>query len=793
MLASAFLAVLAAVLLLLQQNLPSVGVLAAAAAAISVAGSALAGRRGLLMAGLVVLVGLRIVLSTSAALADRLPPENTGTDLKVRGSICEFPRRQGGSLRFVLDTHASGASSRVPQRILVTWYDTAPDIWPGEVWQLQVRVRPPRGSANPGAFDFERWLFSERIGATGWIRQSGENRRLPDAQSACPASRIRAVLARRMAAPLAGRESAPYVLGLSVGAYQALAETEWELLRRTGTIHLISISGFHIALVAGPFALLGLLLGRGLLAVGFSCRPKLWAGWTAVCAAVIYGLLAGFSVPLLRSVVMLLTAAVLLSLRRAVGWPTTFAAVLLAVLLVEPFAPLVPGFWLSFAGVAILALVATASVPVHGQSGLQAAPTFPARIVASFWRACRLLLLTQIAMTICLAPMMLLFFGQLPLAGAIANLAAVPAFSLVLVPLTLLAAAVATFSPEASVPVLLLAADCFDVWRSFLAWCAGLPFAVWYLPAPGSVALMLAVPGVVWFLWPRPWPARGLGPLLLLGLLGGATPAVNAGGLRIVVLDVGQGLSVLVQTATHALLYDAGPLFRNGDAGERIVVPVLQALGVRQLDRLLISHADADHRGGAWSVIERYPQAHVSGSAPKGGSSEPCVAGQSWDWDGVHFEILHPAANSHWRTDNNASCVLLISAAGSRVLLPGDIEAEAERELVARGVKGPVDLLLAPHHGSRSSSSPDFVAATLPAQVVFSTGFANRWHFPVPEVVSRWRAAGACLLNTAEDGALQFDLQSSGVLSLSHRQRDEASGVWLARPSPAQPCSRVAN
>lgn len=789
MLASAFLAVLVAVLLLFQQTLPSTGTLAATALGILIAGGVLAGRRGLTVAALLVLVGVRVVASISGALADRLSPDSVGTDISISGSICEFPRRQNGSLRFVLETHASDASTRVPQRILVTWYDTAPEIWPGEVWQLQVRVRPPRGSANPGAFDFERWLFSARIGATGWVRQSGDNRRLPDARPDCPASSTRAALARRMAVPLAGRESAPYVLGLSVGAYQALAETEWEMLRRTGTIHLISISGFHIALVAGPFALLGLLLGRGLLALGFSCRPKLWAGWTAVWAAAVYGLLAGFSVPLLRSVVMLLTAAVLLSLRRAVGGPTIFAAVLLAVLLVEPFSPLVPGFWLSFAGVAILTLVASSSVSGSRVCGSQVASSLGERTVAGTVHACRLLLLTQLAMTICLAPLMLVFFGQLPLAGAIANLAAVPAFSLVLVPLTLLAAAVAAVSPDASVPFLLLAADCFDVWRSFLAWCAALPFAVWYLPTPDSVALMLAVPGVVWFLWPRPWPARGLGPLLLLGLLAGATPAVNAGSLRIVVLDVGQGLAVLVQTAGHALLYDAGPLFRNGDAGDRIVVPVLQAMGIRQLDRLLISHADADHRGGAWSVIGRYPQVHVSGAAPKGGASEPCSAGQAWNWDGVDFAILHPVAGSGPASDNNASCVLLISASGVRILLPGDIEAEAEQELVARDVTGPVDLLLAPHHGSRSSSSPAFVAATSPHQVVFATGFANRWHFPVPEVVDRWRAAGACLLNTAEEGALQFDLSADGVLSLSHRQRAEAAGVWLARPARIQPCS----
>jgi competence protein ComEC len=275
---------------------------------------------------------------------------------------------------------------------------------------------------------------------------------------------------------------------------------------------------------------------------------------------------------------------------------------------------------------------------------------------------------------------------------------------------------------------------------------------------------------------------------LLLGLLSGSTPAVPVGGLRIVVLDVGQGLAVLVQTAGHALLYDAGPLFRNGDAGQRVVVPVLQALGIGQLDRMVISHADADHRGGALSVLERYPQVQVSGAAPAGSSSEPCSAGQAWDWDGVHFEILHPAPDSGPMSDNNASCVLLIDASGLRVLLPGDIEAEAEHDLVARGVDGPVDLLLAPHHGSRSSSSPEFVAATSARRVIFSAGHANRWRFPVAEVVSRWRAVGACLFNTAEEGALQFELSSSGTVTLARRQRAEASGVWLARPAAAEPC-----
>ncbi|MBL8199368.1 MAG: ComEC/Rec2 family competence protein [Chromatiales bacterium] len=770
---------LLATLLLWAPRLPvtSGAALALLSAAALVAGWQ-AGRRTFL---LVVLGGLPViaVLGTSERLlADRWPDRLETPDTLVSGAICEFPRAQPGSWRFVLTTDPESRARGVPGRVLVSWYDSAsrpaaPPA-PGEQWLLNLRLRPPRGLSNPGTFDYERWLFSQHIGATGWVRESAANGRVTGGPSACPPAAWRAATARRVGAVLDGREAAPYVLGLAIGAYQALPEAEWHKLRRTGTIHLISISGFHIALVAAPAALVGLAIARLMLAVGWRCRPRVLAAWTALGAAAGYGALAGFSVPTARSVIAVAIVAVLVTCRRAVTVPELLACVVLGVLLVEPLAPLVPGFWLSFAGVMVLATVAL---------GLPAGRAKPG--------ALRLLLVTQLAMTAGLAPLLAMFFGQFPVSGLVTNLVAVPAFSFVLLPLTLAGTAAVWVAPAAGAVLLGLAADCFDAWRWFLGACASLPGAVWYLPEPSRGALLLASAGAVSALWPPPWPGRWLGLCMLAGLLAAGAPPVPAGGLRVTALDVGQGLAVLVQTAGHALLYDAGPAFRDSDAGERVVVPVLQSLGVRTLDTLLISHADVDHRGGGASVLERYPGARVLG--PAGGSAAgragACEAGRAWRWDGVLFEILHPVAGSNHPHDNAASCVLRVSGPRARLLLPGDIEASQELELASKSDFGQVDLLLAPHHGSRTSSSAPFVGATQPSHVVVSSGYRNRWRHPASDVVARWRESGACVLNTAEAGALGFEAGAGEGFRLRRAERESAPGIWLARPQPRPRCN----
>ncbi len=743
-----------------------------------VAGAVAGGCCGPRVLVLTLVAGLPVVAAVAASarvLGDRWPDVPVQADINVSGSVCEFPRDQPGSWRFVLATDAESRARGVPARVLVSWYDsslrpsTAPQ--PGQRWRLNLRLRPPRGLSNPGGFDYERWLFAQQVGATGWVRESGSNGRLPGNTLNCPAAGWRGAMARKISAVLDGRDAAPWVLGLAIGAYQALPESDWDKLRRTGTIHLISISGFHIALVAGPAALLGLLVARALLAAGRRCRPRVIAAWAAVLAASLYAALAGFSVPTMRSVIAVVLVALLATWRRALTAPELLASAVMAVLLVEPLGLLVPGFWLSFAGVIVLIAVSR---------GLRTDQVRPGPV--------RLLLLTQLGMTVGLAPLLILFFGQLPLSGTLANLVAVPAFSAVLLPLTLLGSATVIVAPAAGALLLGLAADCFDLWRDFLAWCADLPLAVWYLPEPTPVAALLAGAGAVSALWPPPWPARWLGLAMLPGLLVAGIGPVPAGALRLTVLDVGQGLAVLVQTSAHTLLYDTGPAFRNSDAGQRVVVPALQALGVRSLDVLMISHRDADHRGGAGSVLARYPAGLIVGAAVNQQPAIPCRAGSNWQWDGFHFEILHPRPDAAPTADNDGSCVLRISGAGVRLLLPGDIEAPAENELALNPAFTMADLVVAPHHGSRTSSTADFVQATRPRYVVYSTGFRNRWHFPVPDVVERWRQSGACGLSTADEGALQFDVKPGSGLRLVRRQRVSAPGLWLARPADSGPC-----
>lgn len=733
------------------------------------------GSRGLT---LLLLAGLPVVAASAAAnllLAGRWPDVRDGTDVVVSGSICAFPTKRPGSWRFVLTTDAPSRARGLPERVLISWYDrgsqVATPLEPGQHWRLTLRLRSPRGLSNPGAFDYERWLFSQHIGATGWVRDSAVNQRISGDATTCPGADWRAAIARRVAAALDGRPAAPYILGLAVGAYQALPEEEWDKLRRTGTIHLISISGFHIALVAGPAALFGLCLARLLLAAGRRCRPRVIAAWTGMIAAGLYGLLAGFSVPTVRSLVAVALVAVLATLRRTITGREMLGSVVLGVLIVEPLAPLVPGFWLSFAGVIVLGTVAMAFRTRTASPG-----------------PVRLLLVTQVGMTVGLAPLLIVFFGQLPLSGTLANLVAVPAFSFVLLPLTLVGTGLVMVVPSAGVAVLGVTADCFDLWRWFLNWCADLPLAVWYLPAPGPFALVLAGVGVVSALWPPPWPGRWLGPGMLAGLLAAGGGPVPAGDLRITVLDVGQGLSVFVQTAGHALLYDAGPAFRDSDAGERVVVPALQSMNVRHLDTLLISHPDADHRGGAGSVLARYPTGLLLGTGLESRRALPCKAGSRWRWDGFDFEILHPPAGALPADDNAGSCVLRISGAGASLLLPGDIPASVEETLVSHPDFGPADLVIAPHHGSRTSSSRRFVEATRPRFVVFSTGFRNRWRFPASEVLERWRGSGACALDTGVEGALQFAVSGGSGLRLVSSQRQVAGGLWLARPPAAEPC-----
>ena len=460
------------------------------------------------------------------------------------------------------------------------------------------------------------------------------------------------------------------------------------------------------------------------------------AGWLAAFS---YALLAGFEVPAQRTLYMLSVVALSLWTGRNFGVSRTLLLALLVVLVLDPWAVLATGFWLSFGAVALLFYV--------GSSRIGEARGW--RTALAQWGV------AQWAVTVGSLPLLLLFFQQFSLVSPLANAVAIPFVSFVVTPLALIFAAIPW-------PPLLY----FDHWllsslMTGLEWLAQWP--VWQQPAPPSWASLIAVLGVIWLLLPRGFPARWLGVYLLLPALFWPSPRPAAGIAWVDVLDIGQGMAVVVRTAEHALLYDSGPLYSaDANAGQRVVVPYLRAVGVRQLDALVISHRDKDHSGGTTAVQVALPINRLLSSTPEFGG-ENCHAGQQWEWDGVRFLILHPQSADYLADEkkpNNLSCVLRIETAGASMLLPADIEAGDEQALIARATPQlRSTVLLVPHHGGNGSSTPGFINTVAAPDVVFSVGYRNAFRHPRPEVLERY--AGSGQWRTDQQGAIRVVLPDS--------------------------------
>ena len=450
--------------------------------------------------------------------------------------------------------------------------------------------------------------------------------------------------------------------------------------------------------------------------------------------------------------------AAALWLGRATSASRVLAAALLLVIALDPWAVLSPGFWLSFAAVAVIFYVGTGrSVQPHW--------------LAQWGRV-------QWAVTAGLAPLLLVLFQQVSLVSPVANAVAIPLVSLVITPLALAGAALPFDWP------LQLGHAILELLMAVLEWLARLPSAVWHQHAPLAWTVPLALAGIAWLLLPRGFPARGLGLVLVLPLFAASPAGPRAGELWITVLDVGQGLSVLARTEKHALLYDAGPAFNAvADSGSRVIVPYLRGEGVAALDALVVSHDDRDHSGGAASVLAAIPVGVLwSSLSPDHALLEapawraPCRADRRWIWDGVAFEFIHPQGDipaGRAARANNRSCVLRIEAPGGRVLLAGDIERAAEHELLRRapGLLR-AEVLLVPHHGSATSSAPEFVKRVAPRYAVFAVGYRNRFGHPREDVLARYREAGSELLRTDAAGAIRLRLEPGNLRVDARRYRE---------------------
>jgi competence protein ComEC len=692
---------------------------------------------------------LLTVWHAQGLLAQRWPPERHGEDHVVEGIVASLPEREGDAQRFLF----ASRDAAFPRRIRVAWYRTDQVVRGGDCWRFTLRLRTPHGSLNPGGFDYEGWLFRQGIGATATVR---------DAQR-CDARgggvlELRQRLVERIHAALpveetGGARAAGLLAALTVGDDSRIRGDDWDLFRRTGTTHLVAISGFNIAIVAG----VAYFLCRWLWALAPALclvlpAPRAGLAGSALLAGG-YALLAGFEPPVQRAVLMLWIVLAAAWLHRMSRPARVLALAWLVVLAADPLAIASPGLWLSFAAVGAI---------FYASLGRLRAP--------GVWHG---LVWLQVLIALALAPLTLFFFQGGSSVGPLVNLLAVPFFA-VLTPVALLALVLLCAWPAAGLPLMQACAVAVEAFHAALAWSAQVPLP-WLSASPAPAALLMAALGVALLFAPRGLPLRPLGLLCLLPLLL-PTPTPVRGDFEVVALDVGQGAAVVVRTARHTLLYDAGPAFEDGfDAGASVVAPFLLGEGIRAIDLLLLSHGDNDHAGGVASVRGRLEVRRELGT--RGGA--PCAAGQSWEWDGVRFEVLHPAGPG-W-DGNDASCVLRVEGSYS-VLLPGDVEAGAERALVAAGVRH-ADVLFTPHHGSRTSSTDAFVAAVHPTVVIHSAGWRHHFRHPRPEVVARYASIGARQHTTSASGAIRIWRNEAGALEAAEFRR-EAARFWNAPAGP---------
>ncbi len=687
-------------------------------------------------------------------MAHDLPAVLEGEDLEVVGDIASLPAITPAGPRFQFEIVAwpRREAASLPRRIELTWYDTAVELKPGERWQLTVRLRRRHGYANPGGHDYEAQLFREGIGATGYVRD-GDNRRLAAPSWSYVVLRLRGLIATRLAIVLRDSPMLGVIQGLAVGARQQLPAEQWRVFAATGTSHLMAISGLHIVMVAALSAALGASCARlpGMQRRRFSASDGRAIGCMA--GALAYAALAGFGVPAQRTLLMVCVYCGARLLRRELRATQGFALSLIGVLLIDPFAPLSVGAWLSFGAVAAILCLLTGRVRSAATAG------WPQR-VGEFLKV-------QWAVTIGLLPLAVLVFGNVSLVSPVVNLIAIPFFTWLVVPLVLLGSAALFISAPLGAALLAGANGLLTLAWPVLAWLASLDLAVWHSPDPPIWAKGLLCLGAALVIAPGFLPTRLVGMLLFVPALLWRPEPPGPGAFRLTVLDVGQGLAVVVETRTHRLLYDAGPAFQGGsDTGERVVLPYLYSRAVRRLDAVVASHGDLDHVGGLKSVWPAMPvTAVLAGPSVRlpGSVLRHCQRGQHWTWDGVDFAVLHPAVGPGLRGDNNTSCVLKVSGAGGNALLLGDIERDGERSLVDAGLLGPTSVVVAAHHGRRTSSTAALVEAVHAQYVVFAVGYRNRWGFPRPDVVTRWRDSGAVTLDTASSGAIELHMGSAGV------------------------------
>lgn len=707
----------------------------------------------------------------SHRLSDALPNNWEQKNITLVGVVASLPEKTERGQRFLFNVEqVLTPNAHVPSHLSLNIYQPytstqsattiqPPQVQVGERWQWTVRLKRPHGTVNPHGFDFEAWALAENVRAMGAVRLKSDTKRVSEKviHPKYWVDYMRASIASRIDQALIEKPYSGVIRALVIGEDSQISQTDWDVYLRTGTNHLMSISGLHITMLSGLMFAVVFWVWRRIPILLMRLPAKKAAAIGGMVTAMVYAAMAGFSIPTQRTLYMLMTVTVMLLWNRPIAISRMLVIALFVVVLLDPWAVNAAGFWLSFGAVAVIAYATGA------------------RIGQLHWLTAAVK--AQWAVTLGLLPCLVAMFGQFSLISPIANAFAIPVISFAVVPLAILGSLL---------PIdiaLSLSHGVLSITMLVLDWLAALPFATWQQSAPSVGVLLLAIVGVLWLLLPSGVPLRWLGAICLLPMFIGRLDPIAMGEARVTVLDVGQGLSVVVQTARHTLLYDAGARFNaQSDAGGRIVVPFLRAEGIHQLTGVVVSHDDLDHSGGMASVATHLPIGWMLSSLHSDAQlfqlppfdnwskqrSVQCVAGQHWEWDAVQFEVLYPSKDrlqDEFLKDNDKSCVIKMTTEYGSLLLSGDIERSSEWQLLEFQADDLAsDVLIVPHHGSKTSSTQGFVEAVSPKYVVMTNGYLNRFGHPKPVVQQRYQEAGANVYRSDYDGAVQFVFQAEKPL-----------------------------
>ena len=727
-----------------------------------------------------------------------LPAVLEKKDVTISGRVIGIPTATGGYQRFDFNVERlewRGTAYPSPGKIRLKLYQDEPNILSAQKWRFTARLKQARSYQNPGSsFNYETYLFHHRLRATGYVRTNPAPVLLKP-QNAYSLAAFRARVAGFIRTSLQPSDRAGIVAALVVGIRNDINGHNWEVLQRTGTIHLMAISGLHIGLVSGLVLLVCSWCWRFAGSLPLTMPAPKVGVMAGLLAGLVYALLAGMTIPTQRAVCMLAVVATAMFFQRRPFGGETLIMALATVLAVDPIAPLNGGLWLSFGAVTVL-ILGVARARANHSPGANVGWRMAHKLGA--WSAIQMLLF------IGMAPLLLVLFHRVSISAPLANLIAIPVIGLIAVPVALLGLLLYAVGLEQAAALAFSGSLWFiDLLWGLLEWLSAAAWSVWQQPSPPLWRLPLAAVGVLLLLSPRAFPARWTGLLWLLPLFAtssfttssfttspGTPDAPAPGEFRYTMLEVGHGLASVVQTRNHLLVYDAGPRYTGGmDAGKIVLVPFLRQLGVTAVDILIISHGDNDHIGGHRALLEQFDAGRILTSVPaKIPASQKCESGQNWAWDGVTFEMLSPPPQ-YSRDGNDASCVLKVSSGFGSVLLTGDIGKPAETMLVQSGLDLSVDVLQAPHHGSSTSSTGVFLSQVRPAIVLASIGYLNRYGHPNRSVRERYARRRIPVYNTADEGAISVSFSAGGIVVQGHRGANRA--YWLHLPKQLNSSIRI--